>query len=234
MTRDTTDPGMKALEQSLKIGVWKNNLFLPKRLHYIYGPDESGTYKMYFSCFEKELFNFSTSFIMVPNVTHVRSIHLCDGTVYMTNIRIPLMISGDLSTAVFLYKLQTITHGESLYLFCDSSGKRLYSNMTKSNVEEVQKILLFFSQDHEIFKPLNNENLSIKAGFRLIGINGSGRVLVRDLFDNGYPANGYDKCIDTWGIKKFVIYDADGHLCRACVDEKSSQIIQKYIEDHEF
>ena len=67
----------------------------------------------------------------------------------------------------------------------------------------------------------------------MIGVMDTNEVIIYDFFKS-YPYDEYQDIIDAKALKAFVVYDAKGHLCRARMNEESSQTIQKYIEDHEF
>lgn len=238
MAGDTTDPSVKALVQSLKGDTWVNNLFIPRSLfcdgkvsdfeYSLFGSAEYFTpaesFKDYYFDYDPELTHKRGTTVYYVYCT--RFIQFIDGYVNIRNIRI--------TRKAFMYHLleQKVIDRESV-LFCNKDGSKICSDLTRDQYEQIIKTMCFFAKPCTWFTPLNRPDANLIADSRLIGVTNDNEVLIYDFFKR-YPLDEYQDIIDAKALKAFVVYNDYGHLCRARMNEESSQTIQKYIEDHEF
>ncbi|MCA9378131.1 hypothetical protein KC711_04500 [Candidatus Peregrinibacteria bacterium] len=244
MAEHETDPSVKALVQSLKTDAWVNNLFVPKHMFYVNEisnlewllfpkcfvgsnnkPWENQNYKNHASKSED-----GTKTIY--HVSCIRMIQYVGEYVTIRNIRIEKKDYLDDPFAMYHLLEQKVIDRESV-LFCNKDGSKICSDLTRDQYEQIIKTMCFFAKPCTWFTPLNRPDANLIAKYRMIGVMDTNEVIIYDFFKQ-YPLDEYQGIIDTKALKAFVVYDAKGHLCRACMNEESSQIIQKYIEDHEF
>ena len=246
MTRDTTDPGMKALEQSLKTGAWVNNLFVPKHVFYVneISNFEWSLFQKYFRFPRNDQHDRTNNHYKdhtsesedgtktIYHVSCIRMIQYVGEYVTIRNIRIEKKDHLDDPLAMYRILEQKVIDRESV-LFCNKDGSKICSDLTRDQYEQIIKTMCFFSKPCTWFTPLNRPDANLIAKYRMIGVMDTNEVIIYDFFKQ-YPLDEYQDIIDAKALKAFVVYDAKGHLCRACMNEESSQTIQKYIEDHEF
>lgn len=249
MTENKTDPSVKALVQSLKTDAWVNNLFVPKHIFYV---DEISDFEwlLFSKCFvdpkhrtwENNHYKHHTSKSkdgtkIIYHVSCVRMVQYVDGYVNMRNIRIEKKHYLTDHFAMYHLLEQKVVNRESV-LFCNKDGSKICSDLTRDQYEQIIKTMSFFAKPCTWFTPLNQPHVNLIAKYRLIGVTNENQVLIYDFFGEDrykvYPLNEYQNIIDAKALKAFVVYDDQGHLCRACMNDESSQVIQKYIEDHEF
>ncbi len=248
MAEYENDAGVKALVQSLKTGVWVNNLFVPKHMFHL-AKISDFEWHLFRQCFPRpDGRNFSNrqhhngyqehtsksedGAKTIYHASCIRMIQCVDEYVTIRNIRTER--KPFLSDPLAMYRIleQKVIDRESV-LFCNKDGSKICSDLTRDQYEQIIKTMCFFAKPCTWFTPLNRPDANLTADSRLIGVTNDNEVLIYDFFKR-YPLDEHQDIIDAKALQAFVVYDAKGHLCRACMNEESSQLIQKYIENHEF
>lgn len=244
MSENNSDADVKALVQSLKGSAWVNNLFVPKHIFYV---NEISDFEwlLFSKCFvdskhrtwENNHYKHHTSKSedgtkTTYHVSCIRMIQYVDGCVSMRNIRIENKHYLHDPFAMYHLLEQKVIDRENV-LFCNKDGNKICSDLTRDQYEQIIKTMCFFAKPCTWFTPLNRPDANLSATYRMIGVTNDNEVLIYDFFKR-YPLDEYQDIIDAKSLKAFVVYDAKGYLCRACMNDESSQVIQKYIEDHEF
>ena len=244
MTENKTDPSVKALVQSLKTDAWVNNLFVPKHVFYVENISdlEWHLFSQYFvwhkdkswkhNHYKEHTSQSEDGTKIIYHVSCIRMIQYVGEYVTIRNIRIEK--KDRLTDPFAMYHLleKKVIDRESV-LFCNKDGSKICSDLTRDQYEQIIKTMCFFAKPCTWFTPLNRPDANLIAKYRMIGVMDTNEVIIYDFFKQ-YPLDEYQGIIDTKALKAFVVYDAKGHLCRTRMNEESSQVIQKYIEDHEF
>ncbi len=158
MTRDTTDPGMKALEQSLKTGAWVNNLFVPKHIFCVseisnfewslfkkyFRRPEDGQY-MDFNRYKDHTSESEDGTKTIYHVSCIRMIQYIDGYVTIRNIRIEKKCRLTDPFAMYHLLEKKVIDRESV-LFCNKDGSKICSDLTRDQYEQIIKTMCFFAK----------------------------------------------------------------------------------------
>lgn len=148
--------------------------------------------------------------------------------------------------------IKTMLENEQV-LFCDKLGEQISSSLTVDQIIDFQKRAAFFTRHNNLFNPIHEFGMTISGWFRAIYITNTGVVQVQDWFDKAHRAiyitNTGDVKVEDWVSERYpispfsyspeyhsacLVFDQNGHLYAMHMNESSSQIIQKYIEDHKF
>ena len=153
---NTTDPGVKALEQSLKTGAWVNNLFVPKHVFYVneisnfewslfkkyFRRPEDGQY-MDFNRYKDHTSKSEDDTKTIYHVSCIRMIEYADEYVTIRNIRIEKKDHLDDPFAMYHLLEQKVIDRESV-LFCNKDGSKICSDLTRDQYEQIIKTMCFF------------------------------------------------------------------------------------------